>query len=111
MLKLIVPIAHASNIAGSDHNIGFLATLCSANKTIVVQLDIPVNKENPSKANQAQEKCPLCVVAEQSDADASIVPTIKHFAKFTAVLSSNAAVVLTAYSDRLTPIRGPPTLL
>lgn len=108
MLKLVVPIAHASNMASGEHPTGFFATLCSANKTIFVPLDLPVKQDAPSKANQTQDKCPLCVVAEQSDADISISPAFKAFAAFSVSFSTNYAPLFQVSATDLAAIRAPP---
>lgn len=107
----MVPVAHASNLTGGDHPTGFFATLCAANKIIVVPLDLPVNQDAPLKADQSQDKCPLCVVAEQSDADVNIAPTFKAFAGFTASFSANYAPLFQTRAAQLAAIRAPPTFL
>lgn len=107
----MVPVAHASNLISGNHSTGFFATLCSANKTIFVPLDLPVNQDAPSKANQIQDMCPLCVVAEQSDAAVSIDPAFKVFTRFTASFTANYVPLFQSRTSQLTTIRAPPTVL
>lgn len=108
----MVPIAHASNFGGEHQQKSFFATLCAANQVIQVQLDLPIKPDQTkSQANQSINKCPLCVVAEQSDSNINIVPAFKPLLDVPEQFDENYSTFYQPHSGKFSAIRAPPTIL
>ncbi|MFW5431893.1 MAG: DUF2946 family protein [Methylophilaceae bacterium] len=107
MVKMLVPMAHAGNTSLGDKK-SFLATLCSGNKIVFVDLSFSdKSKPAPSKVD-ANNKCPLCFVAEQDN-------PIGITAEVTFALQGAIDQLYTAFNHRLShhlatlyAIRAPP---
>ena len=102
-------MAHASNAISGDQK-SFLATLCSGNKIIYVDLDLPLNKKQTIPSADTTNKCPLCFVAELDYPSNNTEKLLFSFAE-----SSNKLPAINGYlfnNNLTTPpaIRAPPTL-
>lgn len=107
LAKILVPIAHAGN--GSSGEKGFLASLCSGNKVVLVEFKLPNdNKPQPSTV-VAGSKCPLCNIIEQhapintATSDGIVFAKVPH----TFNLTDNVATY--RQSICFSGIRAPPT--
>lgn len=77
--KMLVPIAHASN--NSSDQKGFLASLCSGNKIVFVELNLPTDSEPKPSTVTTSSKCPLCNIVEQHPPSNTITPNAFVFLK------------------------------
>ncbi len=106
---MLMPIAHAGNPA-SNGQAGFLASLCSGNKIIFVQLELPSDNEQQPTTSVTNSKCPLCNIHAQ-DAD---IPRVIAFNRFgfenTHYNISSHDQLLSFHLAKLKAIRAPPTI-
>lgn len=79
LAKMLVPIAHASSTSGDQK--GFLASLCSGNKIVFVELNLPTDNEPKPSTVTASSKCPLCNIIEQLPPSNTITPDAFVFLK------------------------------
>jgi hypothetical protein len=107
LARMLVPIAHASN--ESSNKKGFLASLCTGNKIVFVEVGLPTDNA-PQPTVFASSKCLLCnIIAQDPVSDkAGLAPFLLPQTPHQYTLANNELF----HSDvvRFSSIRAPPTL-
>lgn len=106
LAKMLVPIAHASSTSGDQK--GFLASLCSGNKIVFVEFNLPTNEEPKSNTIVASSKCPLCSLVEQHPSSNTISPDRFFFDKTHHHFTLTNSESFHSHLVRLSAIRAPP---
>lgn len=109
MVKMLMPIAHASNASDGDKR--FLASLCSGDKIVFIEIPIVDSDDKESTTVQtASNHCPLCnfveedVIHDVSDAQSALFVASASHLTYTSTKQLPASVLNAA------AIRAPPRI-
>lgn len=109
LAKMLMPIAHASN-SSSNGQKSFLASLCSGNKVVFIELSLPgENKPKPTTAI-VSNKCPLCSLVEQDTTSNDIAPAALSFQASSNLFTQVNDKLLNSHLISFGAIRAPPLL-